>query len=167
MAALSLAGCASVRGPVNATPGPYQYLAVTSGCNCERYSIRAEEPFALRYDFEADYDVDTTITTRIRVTVHNDGAGPVDLTGACVRIASSNVPYQYNRKLVPLNAGSIAAGGKRVFTFEGRAVPGPGNPWNAMAGERLDVTLQGIKIGVQNVREQTVCFVPQNPFLGK
>jgi len=155
-----LAGCASsplaMRGD--------EYLITTQNCRCERYSVK-DPAMPVHFDFTASYDIDEDFVTRIGHIVRNEGKDSVSFSNAYVQVASRNVPYQYNRRFVPLTSETVSPRDERTITLVGRAAPKTSDPWLAVAGEELVVTIKGISYGGRTLAQQAVTFVPRNPKL--
>ncbi len=157
---LLLAGCATTA----VTPRGIEYRVTTGNCQCEQYSAK-DPKLPVRYDFAAAYDIEDEFVARINITVHNDGKQALTFTDAYVKVTSRNVPFQYNDRFVPLATGPIGPESERTIPLVGRAAARQTNPWLAVAGEEMVVTVKGVKYGSRTLAEQTVTFVPRNPKL--
>ncbi len=160
--ALFMAGCATTKTAV--TPRGVEYRVTTDNCQCERYSTK-DPAMPVRYDFAAAYDIEDEFVARINITIHNDGKQTLTFTDAYVKVASRNVSFQYNNRFVPLAADPIGPNEERTIPLVGRAAPKQPDPWLAVAGEEMAVTVKGVKYGSHSLAEQTVTFVPRNPKL--
>ena len=159
-AGVLLAGCA----PTSLTPRGIAYRVTTGGCQCELFMVR-DPSQPVRYEFAAAYEIDEEFVTRIILTFHDEGKASLTFTDAYARVASRNIPYQYNNRFVPLATDSVLPRSSRTVTLVGRAVLKTPDPWLAVAGEELTVTIRGIKYGARTLAEQSVTFVPRNPKL--
>ena len=153
-----LAGCGTSRGP-------HPYLIVNDNCNCEFYRLR-DEKVNVTYSFNAAYSVNGSVSTRITLLIQNNNADTLDLSLAYVRVSSRNVPYRYNGKSLPVTVGNIPPGQQRTITLVGEVEePGGGDPWLAIAGEELVMSIEGVRVSGSPIAAQTVQFVPHNPKL--
>ena len=85
---------------------------------------------------------------------------------AYVRIASRNIPYKMNNKSLPVGILSIPPNEEKLLVLNGEVESlSTEDPWRAIAGEELTVTLKGMKRGVRTVAPQVIRFVPHNPKL--
>jgi hypothetical protein len=121
----------------------------------------------VRYEFAAAYEIGDEFVTRIALTVYDDGKAGLTFTDAYVRVSSRNVSFQYNDRFVPLATDPIAAQSSRTITLVGRAAPKGPDPWRAVAGEELVVTIRGIRYGAHTLGARSVTFVPRNPKLAE
>ncbi|HEX9005792.1 MAG TPA: hypothetical protein VF889_00765 [Bacteroidota bacterium] len=158
--ALLLAGCATTA----VTPRGIEYRVTTGNCQCEQYAAK-DPAMPVRYDFAAAYEIDEEFVARIRITIHNDGGQTLTFTDAYVKVDSRNVPFQYNDRFVPFTAEQIGPHEERTIPLVGRAPAKQPDPWLAVAGEEMVVTIKGVKYGSHSLAEQTVTFVPRNPKL--
>lgn len=153
-----LAGCGTSRGP-------YPYLIVNDNCNCQFYRL-LDEKVNVTYSFNAAYSMNGSVSTRITMLIQNNNADTLDLSVAYVRVSSRNIPYRYNGKSLPVTVANIPPGQQRTLTLMGEVEePGESDPWLAIAGEELVVTIEGVRIGERQIAAQTVQFVPHNPKL--
>ena len=159
-----MAGCASSPEAARAPSRGIAYRVTTDNCQCERYTMK-DRSLPVQYEVAAAYEIEGEFITRINVTVFNRGTEMVDFTDAYARVTSRNVPFQYNKKFVPLTAEPVAPQGERTIELVGRAAPRTSDPWLAVAGEELVLTVKGIKYGSRTLAEQSVSFVPRNPKL--
>ena len=159
---LLLAGCATTKPAV--TPSGVEYRVTTDNCQCEQYSTK-DPAMPVRYDFAAAYQIEEEFIARINITIHNDGKQTLNFTDAYVKVDSRNVPFQYNNRFVPLAADPLGPNEERTIPLVGRAAPKQPDPWLAVAGEEMVVTVKGMKYGSHTLAEQTVTFIPRNPKL--
>ena len=106
------------------------------------------------------------ILTSIEIQFFNSSTDTLFLNVASVRVSSRNISYQYNDKFVPLPSIQIAPNRSDVVTLSGRDINGE-DGWHKIAGERLSVTIKGVRLGRIQMSEQEVRFVPENPNLRK
>lgn len=147
-----LAGCA---------PAIYPYFVADDGCNCVDYS-RRDGP--VEYLFHAQYRMSDGVDTKLGITFINRSNDTLTLDLALIRITSRNISYQYNDKFIPLPPLHIAPHERDSVLLAGRDVSG-NDDWHVIAGERLKVTIRGVKVGGRSMQEQDVTFVPENPKL--
>lgn len=143
------------------SPAYYPYRAISNDCNCEEYSVRDG---AIEYLFHARYKMDDGIATEIDITFINGTGEVLSLDLGAARVTSSNVAYQYNDKFLPLPILQIGSHGSDSIRLLGKDLS-EHNDWLKIAGERLTVTLKGIRLGSHELPPQTVTFIPQNPKL--
>jgi hypothetical protein len=149
---LAAAGCA---------PELHHYNALTAGeARPEYRSVRDGITCIAR----AEYRMDHGIATDITVTLENGSAGTLSTDEATVRVASANVGYQYNNKFLPLQSMSIPHGASRDFHLSGRDVDGA-DDWHKIAGEKLTLTIRGLRLGGRTLPDQDIVFIPENPKL--
>lgn len=181
-----LAGCASSRPPQAPETAPepapppvvvqqeppepsprseYLYRAVTNDCNCEEFRT-TDAGAAVEYLFRARYKMNNGILTTIELEVKNGSGDTVFFDHGSVRVSSKNIAYQYNDKFLPLGDLVIPPGDARGIQLTGKDV-NEANDWNKIAGERLTVTVRGIRSGMRELRQQSVTFVPENPMIGR
>ena len=149
--------------PVGCAVVTYPYRVVDGGCNCEEYFV-TDSRDQVEYRFHGRYRMEGGIATTIDVELGNLGGDTLLLDLAVVKISSTNVPYQYNDKFLPLPPLVIPPGDREVLHLEGKSV-GAIDDWKIIAGERLTVTLKGIRRGSRTLADATVTFVPENPQL--
>jgi hypothetical protein len=153
---LFLAGCGT-------STGVYPYRVMNNDCNCEEFRITDE---LVTYSFSAVYSIDGAMKTKITVTVQNSNTDTLDLSLAYVRVLSRNIPYRYNGKYLPITVGNVPPESQRTLTLNGEVDHLKQNdPWLAIAGERLAVTLKGMRIKGRPRSMLTIQFVPKNPKL--
>ena len=121
---------------------------------------------AVEYFFSADYSVDDRISTAIAIEIQNHSPDTLDLSLAYVKIDSRNVPYHYNGKFIPVNVHNIPPAGMQTLNLKGTSAEIDTDPWMKIAGEKLEVTLKGMRMHDKTLDTQTVQFVPRNPKLG-
>lgn len=143
----------------------YLYKAVTNNCNCEEYSVRGST-YPIQYVFRARYRMDEGLVTRIEIDVRNEGPDTILLHTGSVRISSRNVAYQYNNRFVPLPFLILRPGRSETLTLTGRDITGE-EDWLKIAGERMTITLRGIRVKETPLPDVSVEFVPDNPKLGE
>jgi hypothetical protein len=158
-----LGGCASrVAAP---SRDAYPYHAMNNDCSCEHYVV-SDARLPIQYEFSAVYSVEEGITTRIVIVIKNNAPDTLDTSLGLVRVASRNVPYQYNNKFVPLTIPSVPPHDEGTITLVGSSTGvSSRDPWLHVAGEEMVVTLKGLRVGRRQVSTQTVRFVPYNPKL--
>lgn len=143
----------------------YPYLATNDDCSCMLYRV-ADEHSGIGYSFSASYSLRDMMNTRITVSIQNNAPDTLDLSLAYIKIASRNIPYQYNDKFLPVAVPDVPPGGMRTLHLDGEVdMSGMPDPWIAIAGEELVVTLKGIQMHGKQVQAQVVHFVPKNPKL--
>ena len=160
---LLLCGCATNRGTGDESGGDI-YLATTNGCQCAVYSW-TDPRHKVRFDVSAKYAIDGEFVTRVDLEIRNEGNETLKFTDGYFQIASRNVPFRYNKKMLPLSGTSMAPGEHQTFNLSGSAKPAAPNLWYLIAGEELTVTVTGIRAGSQTVDPLVVTFVPKNPKL--
>jgi hypothetical protein len=154
-------GCASVF--TSSSPDAYPYRAMNDDCNCEHFTC-ADPKEPVRYEFTATYSVDKKITTEITVVVYNGSPDTLDMSLGAIRVSSRNVHYRYNKMFVPVTIASVPPRDQRTLTLVGSAAgDGSSDPWLAIAGERLVLTIKGLRLRGKELAMQTVQFVPSNP----
>jgi len=160
---LFLGGCSSV---VNTpTTDAYPYRAMNDDCSCELFTT-ADPKVPVRYEFSASYRVDKSIITEIKVVVHNGSSDTLDMSLGSIRVASRNVPYRYNNKYVPVTIAAVPPHEERTLTLVGSGMgEESADPWLHIAGERLVLTIRGLRLRAKELATQTVQFVPSNPRL--
>jgi hypothetical protein len=154
--ALVVAGCG---------PSVYPYLATNDDCSCELYRA-IDEQSGVMYSFAASYSLRDVMNTRITVSIQNTGHDTLDLSLAYIKITSRNFPYQYNDKFLPVAVPDVPPGDTRLIHLDGEVdMSGMPDPWLAIAGEELVVTLKGMQAGRKPVASRVVHLVPRNPKL--
>lgn len=143
----------------------YPYRATDDGCSCELFRV-TDEQFGVVYSFSAAYSLRDAMNTRVAISVQNRGVDTLDLSLAYIKITSRNIPYQYNDKFLPVAVPDVPPGETRVLNLDGEVdMSGLPDPWIAIAGEELVVTLKGIQANGKQIPAQVVHFVPMNPKL--
>ncbi len=161
--ALALAGCA--HGVSRYDRGPHPYLIANDGCNCDRF-IAIDSVTRVVCEFTGTYSVDTGVTTKILMTIRNDGRDTLDLSLSSIRIASRNLAYRYNDRFLPMSIQAVVPGERQTVTLIGESPASEGrDPWYSIAGEELTLTVRGMRIRGVPVATQTIRFVPTNPKL--
>ncbi len=151
-----LAGCA--------TTVPYR--ALNDDCNCESYTARDPDG-KMTSTVSASYRIDDGITTYITILMKNTGSDTLDLSLAYVKISSRNIPYHSNNKSIPLDILFVLPGNEETLRLEGHVDQGKiGDPWLKIAGEELEITLKGMRVGHRELAPQVVRFIPHNPNIG-
>ncbi len=152
------AGCST-------SAGVYAYRVLNNGCNCELFHL-TDEKARVAYSFSGSYSVDGGIRTRLTVSIRNNNSDTLDLSLAYVQVSSRNIPYQYNGKPVPVTIPSIAPGEEKTLFLRGEAEDARlGDPWLAIAGEELALTIEGIRVKGKVLATEVIRFVPDNPKL--
>lgn len=145
--------------------GVYPYRVMNDDCSCEQFRV-ADKRASVTYTFSAVYSLDSAMKTRITVSVQNNDPDTLDLSLAYVKIVSRNIPYRYNGRYLPVTVTSIPPGEHRTLSLAGEADHlQQADPWLAIAGEELVVTLKGMRIKGKPLSMQTIRFVPKNPKL--
>lgn len=143
----------------------YPYLATNDDCSCELFRVAADR-FGVVYTFSARYSLNDVMNTRITVSMQNNGSDTLDLTLAYIKISSRNFPYRYNDKFLPVTVPSVPPGGARMLELDGEVdMSDRPDPWTAIAGEELVVTLEGMRVNGKQLAPEVVRFVPRNPKL--
>ncbi len=154
----AFAGCSSLSRV-------YVYRVLNDGCNCEFYRLTNEKAH-VAYSFSGTYSVNGAIVTRLTVSIRNDNKDTLDLSLAYVKVSSRNVPYQYNGKFLPVTIANVPPGEERTLSLRGQAEGIKGdNPWLAIAGEELSLTLKGMRVKGRQLATEVIRFVPHNPKL--
>lgn len=186
LACLLAAGCSSSRPPYSperppeAPPPPvvvnrdppapsarteYEYRAVTDDCNCAEFRT-GNAGSGVEFIFRARYKMDGGVVTTLDLEVRNTSADTVFFDHGTVRVSSKNIAYQYNDKFLPLGDLIVPPGDARGIQLTGKDI-NDANDWHKIAGERLTVTVRGIRAGEKTLKQQSVTFVPENPMIGK
>lgn len=171
-----MAGCSSsprFTGRSSSTAEPpepssyrsYTYLAVTNECHCEKFEI-TDRQSGVGYRFHATYKMYNGIITDIEIEIKNNAKDTLFLEHATAKVTSRNVPYMYNDKFLPLPVMSIPPGASNVVNLSGKDRTGE-NDWHKIAGEQLIVTIQGLRVGENEIAAQSVTFIPENPMMEK
>ncbi len=143
----------------------YPYRVMNDDCSCETFRVK-DEKANVAYTFSAVYTLDEAMKTRITVAMQNGNTDSLDLSLAYIKIASRNIPYRYNGKFLSVTIPGVPPGEQRMLTLEGEVEEIKENdPWRAIAGEELVVTLKGIRVHKKTIATQVVRFVPHNPKL--
>jgi hypothetical protein len=156
-AALALAGCTA------AAPATFSYLALNDDCRCAVYRMTQEK---VAYGFSAVYNMHDGLTTSIQIELVNGSRDTLSLDVASMRVSSRNITYQYNNKFVPLPSMTINPGGRETLHLTGKDID-PADDWHKIAGERLVLTIKGVRLGHRELPLIAVTFVPSNPRLGE
>jgi hypothetical protein len=153
---------ALLSGLAGCTPH-YLYRAVTENCNCEEFVLKGST-YPVDYRFRATYSMDDGIMTSIDILFMNRGKDTLLLYSGGVKVSSKNVNYQYNNRFVPLPFMVVAPGRSERVVLTGKDIGGQ-DDWNKIAGERMTVTIRGIRLGETRLPEVSVEFIPENPKL--
>lgn len=143
----------------------YSYRAVNEDCNCEEYHTR-DRKHNVEYSFRAHYKMNDGIFTTIDVGISNRSNDTLILGLGTVKVSSRNISYQYNNKPVPLPSLIILPHDAEDIQLTGKSLEREEN-WHRIAGERMEVTLQGLRLGNSILPSTTVIFIPENPKLGR
>lgn len=151
-----LAGCG---------PATFPYRVVTNDCFCDTFRI-SDAKASVTYSFSAVYRLDGAMSTTVTVDIRNGSSDTLDLSLAYVKISSRNIPYRYNNRFLPVTLMNVPPGETRTLTLHGDVDDtGRSDPWLAIAGEELTLTLKGIRVRGVAIAMQEVKFVPHNPKL--
>ncbi len=142
----------------------YVYRVSNDNCNCEEYRI-TDTKSGITYLFHATYKMQTGILTSIEVEISNNTADTLTFDRGAIKVSSRNVKYQYNNKFLPLPWDPVLPGNTELRKLTGKEVTEQ-NDWHKVAGEQLTITIKGLHLGSQELKSQTVTFVPENPNLG-
>ncbi len=143
----------------------YPYRVVNDGCDCTQFRT-TDKKVHVSYSVSGLYSLGETIRTDITLSIRNDNRDTLDLSLAYVKVSSRNVPYRYNGKFLPVTISHVAPGKERTLSLEGEANDLKGiDPWLAIAGEELTLTIEGMRMNGRQLRTQVIRFVPQNPKL--
>jgi hypothetical protein len=97
--------------------------------------------------------------------VVNDSRKVLSFNHARVRVSSNRFDYRYNNKFVPFNPLEIPPGEQNEIVLTGQAEVKEGDAWLRIAGEKMVVTIRGIRLGDKEVQIEDLQFVPVNPKL--
>jgi hypothetical protein len=150
-----LSGCA---------PHTYDFLVTNQDCNCSTYTVKDKEN-RITYVFTATYSLDDNILTRITMNVMNGSDKVLSFNLAHVRVSSERFDYRYNNKFVPFNPLAIGPGEKQEIQLVGQAEVKDNDEWLRIAGEKMVVTIRGIRLGDKELQIEDLEFVPVNPKL--
>jgi hypothetical protein len=106
------------------------------------------------------------IVTNIEIEMKNNAGDTLFFDHAAAKVTSLNVPYMYNDKFLPLPIMIIPPGASNVVNLSGKDRTGE-NDWHKIAGEQLTVTIQGLRVGNNEIVAQSVTFIPDNPMMVK
>jgi hypothetical protein len=151
--------------PENA-PSPrdrFGYLVQNDDCRCAEYST-ADPDFPVHYRFAATYRMEKGFITSISIHFDNRSRDTLFLDGGAVMVSSRNIDYQYNDKFIPLPDMIVPPGDSEDLDLDGKEVTATPT-WKKIAGERLTLTLKGLRLGETTLGRQVVTFVPENPML--
>jgi hypothetical protein len=150
-----LAGCA---------PHTYDFLVTNRDCNCSTYTVKDKEN-RITYVFTATYSLDDNMLTTITMNVMNRSDKVLSFNLAHVRVSSERFDYRYNNKFVPFNPLTIGPGEKQEVQLVGQAEVKDSDEWLRIAGEKMVVTIRGIRLGDKELQIEDLEFVPVNPKL--
>lgn len=156
MIALFITSCASTH--------TYDFRVVNRDCNCSKYTIR-DAKNRIAYEFTANYSLDDEMLTTITVRIENRSRNTLTFDQARVRVSSKRFGYQYNDKFLPFNPIKINPGESQEMSLVGRADVKEKDEWHLIAGEKMTVTIRGIRSGEDELSLEDVEFVPVNPKL--
>ena len=152
----AVAGCGSSRAV-------YTYRVVNNDCNCEQFQL-TDEVAHVSYSFSGVYSVRGVISTRLTLSIRNDNSDTLDLSLSYIRVSSRNIPYRYNGRFLPVAIPGVPPATQRTLSLDGEVDEVNGSdPWLALAGEELVLTIQGMRMKGKVLTTQVVRFVPQNP----
>lgn len=155
--ALGIGGCTAV------APATFSYLALNDDCRCATYRMTQEK---VAYGFSAVYTMRGGLATSIQIELVNGSRDTLSLDVASMRVSSRNISYQYNNKFVPLPSMTIDPGGRETLHLTGKDLD-PADDWHKIAGERLVLTIKGLRLGHRELPLIAVTFIPSNPRLGE
>jgi len=148
---VALSGCSSY----------YAYRIVNDNCDCEDYLLRDG---AIEYRFHAEYEMHDGVATKIEIEIINDSNEKLSLDLAEAKVSSRNIAYQYKDKFLPLPSLIIGPHSSDIVKLIGKETSGE-DDWYKIAGEQMTVTIKGLMLGQNMLKEQHVIFVPVNPKL--
>jgi hypothetical protein len=151
-----LAGCAITHA--------YDFLVTNRDCNCSKYTVKDKDN-RITYEFTATYSLDNNMLTTITMKVVNGSRKVLSFDLARVRVSSERFEYRYNNKFVPFNPLKIGPGEEKEIVLVGRAEVKESDEWLRIAGEKMVVTIRGIRLGDNEVHIEDLEFVPVNPKL--
>jgi hypothetical protein len=137
---------------VGCAPHTYDFLVTNRDCNCSTYTVKDKEN-RITYVFTATYSLDDNMLTTITMKVMNGSNKVLSFNLAHVRVSSERFDYRYNKKFVPFNPLTIGPGEEQEIQLVGQAEVKESDEWLHIAGEKMVVTIRGIR------------FVPVNPKL--
>ena len=153
-----VAGCGS-------STALYPYRVMNDNCDCEQFRVTDGKAHIV-YSFSGAYHVNGGIRTRITLSIRNDNGDTLDLSLAYVKILSRNIPYRYNGKFLPVTIANVPPRTERTLSLEGEVDEvKESDPWLAIAGEELVVTIEGMRMNGKTLATQVIRFVPHNPKL--
>jgi hypothetical protein len=143
----------------------YPYLITTDNCNCERFVYHDDNG---RFEIEASarYEVTDRITSTIDMEFRNRSRDTLSLRQAFLKGTSSNVQYQFNDKFQPMPFVIIPPGGRYTLTLVGSDTQIVDDPWLKIAGEKIDIEMRGLLLGLKQVPPIQLTLIPYNPKLG-
>jgi hypothetical protein len=150
-----LAGCA---------PHTYNFLVTNRDCNCSTYTVKDKED-RIAYVFTATYSLNDNMLTTITMKVMNRSDKALSFNLARVRVSSERFDYRYNNKFVPFNPLTVGPGKEQEIQLVGQAEVKDSGEWLRIAGEKMVVTIRGIRLGDKELQIEDLEFVPVNPKL--
>ena len=141
----------------------FGYLIQNENCRCQEYST-SDRKYPIHYRFEATYRMEEGFITSIRVTFDNRSADTLFLDPGSLMVASKNIEYQYNNKFIPLPDLVVPPGDSEEINLDGKEVTSAPS-WRKIAGEKMTLTLKGMRLGDKILGTQAITFVPENPLL--
>jgi len=151
-----LVGCASTH--------TYDFLVTNRDCNCSTYTVKDKEN-RITYEFTATYSLDNSMLTTITMKVVNGSHKVLSFDLARVRVSSERFEYRYNNKFVPFNPLKIGPEEEQEIVLVGQAEVKDSDEWLRIAGEKMVVTIRGIRLGDTEMHIEDLEFVPVNPKL--
>jgi hypothetical protein len=133
-------------------------------CNCSTYTVNDKEN-QITYVFTATYSLDDNMLTTITMKVMNRSDKVLSFNLAHVRVSSERFDYRYNNKFVPFNPLTISPGEEQEIQLVGQAEVKDSDEWLRIAGEKMVVTIRGIRLGDKELQIEDLEFVPVNPKL--
>jgi hypothetical protein len=149
---------------VGCAPHTYYFLVANQDCNCSTYTVKDKEN-RITYMFTATYSLDDNMLTTITMRVMNGSDKDLSFNLARVRVSSERFDYRYNNKFVPFNPLAIGPGEKQEIQLVGQAEVKDNDEWLRIAGEKMTVTIRGIRLGDKELQIEDLEFVPVNPKL--
>ncbi len=141
----------------------FGYLIQNENCKCPEFST-TDRKNPVGYTFQATYKMEEGFITSIKIGFENRSADTLFLDPGTVMVSSKNIDYQYNNKFLPLPDMAIPPGESEDLELDGKEVTSSPT-WRKIAGEKLTLTLKGMRLGDTVLGTQTITFVPENPLL--
>jgi hypothetical protein len=142
----------------------YPYLATTNNCNCEHF-VYQDVNHRFEIKASARYEVSDRITSTIELVFRNHSSDTLSLRQAFLKGTSANVHYQFNDRFQPMPFVIVPPAGSYTMTLVGSDTQIGGDPWLKIAGERIDIEITGILLGIKPVPPVHLTLVPYNPRL--